>query len=328
MKKVAGLLCLVCLIATWVAMSELLSDLQKTYHKPCLLVFLVHAGYIMILPFWPLLLRLRRRSAEPSDHYALMVMEPNQPTRDRKFIIYCFFLTFVVFVGTYAWYLSLPITIPSANNAIFQSCCAFVFLLSIPLLKERITVMKSVAVIVSMGGVVLVTIFHDAGDNHKSDKVVGYALVLVSTFIYALYEITAKKYGPKSTSKYDQVIDACALVGMLGFFSLVFTWPAVVVVHYAGVERFEMPNRKQTETIILNMFLDTLFNFFLIFGIALTSPLFISVGTMLVIPVTLVVDILAHHVKLPVGAAIGGLCIVAAFFFLHFDDRKRAPTKN
>ena len=42
----------------------------------------------------------------------------------------------------YLWFLSLPRTNVPANTAIYQSSLLFTFLLSVPILRERVTVLK------------------------------------------------------------------------------------------------------------------------------------------------------------------------------------------
>lgn len=59
----------------------------------------------------------------------------------------------------------------SANTAIYQSSSAGVFLLSIPLLRERVTVVKVVSVGLTIVGVVLVSLFssHEVNGNSNSN---------------------------------------------------------------------------------------------------------------------------------------------------------------
>ncbi|MCZ6992462.1 hypothetical protein OH407_24335, partial [Salmonella enterica] len=57
----------------------------------------------------------------------------------------------------FTWYLSLPHTLVAANNAIYQSASSVVFLLSIPVLGERVRWHKVTAVIVCITGVALVS---------------------------------------------------------------------------------------------------------------------------------------------------------------------------
>jgi len=65
----------------------------------------------------------------------------------------------MVVVSGYTWFASLPLTSVSANTAIYNSSAAFVFIFSIFLVKESITVLKVIAVVVATGGVIIVSLF-------------------------------------------------------------------------------------------------------------------------------------------------------------------------
>ena len=51
-------------------------------------------------------------------------------------------LGIAIFGSTYTWYLSLPLTSVAGNSAVYQSAPVFVFLFSVPLLGESVTVLK------------------------------------------------------------------------------------------------------------------------------------------------------------------------------------------
>lgn len=108
-------------------------------------------------------------------------------------------LAYLVCAGGYFWYLSLPFTSIPANNAIYQSCSAVVFLLSWLFLGERATMQKFAAVGVSIGGVVLIAAggtTSQATDSHPN--AFGYAMVVVSVVLYAIYEVVYSRYGEPS----------------------------------------------------------------------------------------------------------------------------------
>ncbi len=58
----------------------------------------------------------------------------------------------------------------SANTAIYQSTSAVVFIMSIPLLRERVTVVKVLSVALTVVGVCLVSLFssHDGGHTNSN----------------------------------------------------------------------------------------------------------------------------------------------------------------
>ena len=53
----------------------------------------------------------------------------------------------------------------SANTAVYQSASALVFLLSIPVLRERVSVLKITSVCLTVAGVTLVSVYGQTGDK-------------------------------------------------------------------------------------------------------------------------------------------------------------------
>ena len=81
----------------------------------------------------------------------------------------------------------------------------------------------------------------------------------------------------------------------LGVFNLVAFWPIVLTLHLTGVESLtavEIPWAFVFSTAMLGF----VFNFFINFGIAFTFPIFISLGTVLGIPINAVVDLVIRHI--------------------------------
>jgi len=56
----------------------------------------------------------------------------------------------------------------AANTAIYQSTSAVVFIMSVPLLRERVTVIKVLSVVLTIVGVCLVSLFSSLGNNGHS----------------------------------------------------------------------------------------------------------------------------------------------------------------
>lgn len=78
----------------------------------------------------------------------------------------------------------------------------------------------------------------------------------------------------------------------LGFFISVAFWPILLLLHFFDVERLE---HIPWGFICAHSALGLLFNFSINFGIAYTFPLFISLGTVLGIPLNALVDVMVRH---------------------------------
>ena len=86
-------------------------------------------------------------------------------------------------------------------------------------------------------------------------------------------------------------------VSSIGLFNFLFFWPIILALHYTNVEVItDVP----WTFLCLSSALGMVFNFAINFGIAYTFPLFISLGTILGIPLNAVVDALIRHVDLAI----------------------------
>ena len=81
----------------------------------------------------------------------------------------------------------------------------------------------------------------------------------------------------------------------LGLFNTVAFWPIILILHFTGVESLTavpIPWAFVFSSAILGF----VFNFFINFGIAFTFPIFISLGTVLGIPINAVVDLVIRRI--------------------------------
>lgn len=102
------------------------------------------------------------------------------------------------FLCGWFWYLSIPHTSVTANTAIYDSSFVFVFIFSIFLLKEKISLLKILSVIVSFSGLMLIAYTGSKSEENGVDQTpLGYILVVFSTILYAAYEVIYKKWGSK-----------------------------------------------------------------------------------------------------------------------------------
>ena len=64
--------------------------------------------------------------------------------------------------------------------------------------------------------------------------------LVISIMLYAVFEVSYKKYG---TVKNDPaaVINGARMLGYIGVHTLFWMWPPLIIFHYSGIERFEVP---------------------------------------------------------------------------------------
>lgn len=130
---------------------------------------------------------------------------------------------------------------------------------------EKFTVRKFLGVVASLIGVILISRVDlskpDSGDvtptadgggegtfPHKSpaEIALGDAMAAFSSIMYGVYTIVMKKQvGDESR------VNMQLFFGLVGFFNLVLLWPGFFVLHWTGVEPFELPSTNRVWMIIL-----------------------------------------------------------------------------
>ncbi len=121
---------------------------------------------------------------------------------------------------------------------------------------ERFSVRNFIGVLASLIGIILVSSVDLAGDNddnrgkfpHKSPQqiAIGDAMAFVSAVLYGMYAIVIK-----SRIGNEDRVNMPLFFGMTGLFNLIFLWPGFLILHYTGVEKFELPQTGKIWTIVL-----------------------------------------------------------------------------
>jgi len=311
-NRLLGSLCVLVVVVAWVAMAEGLQALQngthQNYNKPYFQTYVIHSSYVCCLSVWAIWYFCCVVKNNP--HKLKQQMTP-------KVILTALMFSVFQYASALFWYLSLPLTSVSANTAIYQSSCIFIYILSIFMLKEKVTLGKVLSVLVCVSGVVVVTLYSSQGDGN-TNTLLGFIWVLASTVVYSLAETL---YG-KIIHSVDGITTAFSFLflGLIGFFTLIIFWPGVWIGNATKLEVWEFPTLFVLGYYVLYAVLDTIFNAGFFVGIHLTSPLFMSVGTLLAIPLSVLVDKLWHNYLLPWQAFMGMLAIVIGFLGLNLSE--------
>lgn len=129
---------------------------------------------------------------------------------------------------------------------------------------EKFTVRKFLGVVASLFGIILISRVDlsksDTGDAtptadgsdgsfpHKSpaEIALGDAMAAFSSIMYGVYTIVMKKQvGDESR------VNMQLFFGLVGFFNLVLLWPGFFILHWTGIEPFELPSTDRVWMIIL-----------------------------------------------------------------------------
>eukprot|EP00918_Siedleckia_nematoides_P083049 GHVU01182038.1.p1 GENE.GHVU01182038.1~~GHVU01182038.1.p1 ORF type:complete len:437 (+),score=12.78 GHVU01182038.1:61-1371(+) len=338
LRKICAVILIFAIIVVWLTMAELIKGLEKRFARPYFLTFIVHGFYALCFVPW-LIYRLSPFAAPSDGNYI-------------GYYNWCYYfgasvpLAVASFVSGWLWYLSLPGTSMSANTAIYQSMSAFVYLFSIRFLKETITYTKTASVCVSILGVFLVSfggsrdnqpasshVGHPhahpgvrAGDGESAEMgmewsiftspIFGYLFCTLSMILYALFEVFYKKWASHSADP-TPTMNAIRFLGLIGVSTVLFLGPPLLLLDLSEMESFLLPKGEDAQLLVIIGVLDCLFNLFLFLVITLSSPLFASVGCLLVLPASVVWDWIGHDYVLPFWARVGvGLIVIGFVGFL------------
>jgi hypothetical protein len=153
-----------------------------------------------------------------------------------------------------------------------------------------------------------------------------------SVLLFALFEVCIKK----GVGEVGGAADSLLLLGLLGAFTALTLWPGVFIedaLYVASVGGHPLANGSVVSSqevaslllvswsdvtfLITNAALDAVFNGLLVLAIALVSPLFASMGSMLLIPTGIVVDSLSSSKTLwDAWTYAGSVLIVIGFIVL------------
>ena len=121
---------------------------------------------------------------------------------------------------------------------------------------EKFSFRKLLGVFASLVGIILISSVDLSGDNdenrgsfpHKSQQqiAIGDSMAFLSAIMYGVYTVVMKK----RIGNEDRV-NMPLFFGMVGFFNVIFLWPGFLLLHFTGVETFELPSTNRVWIIIL-----------------------------------------------------------------------------
>ncbi|XP_071476845.1 solute carrier family 35 member F3-like isoform X1 [Diadema antillarum] len=216
-------------------------------------------------------------------------------------------------VTNYMYVYALGVIAAADVTALFSSNTAFIYVFSWIWLHERLALLpaRGVSVLLSIGGIVLISY----ADGFLGTTIIGISLSIGSAIGSALYKVLFKRYIGDATG--GQV---CLFLSLLGIFDLIFLWPILLTVYYTGFEQWDWTNMPWNY-LCGSSALSLAFNFLINFGIAVTFPLFIALGTVVGIPLNAVVDLIFRDRAFGPWKIGGTVLIVGGFIIMLMPER-------
>ena len=201
---------------------------------------------------------------------------------------------------------------------------------------ERFTIRKLFGVCAALVGIVLISRLDftsspdDKGDSTFPDKsgseiALGDAMAFLSAIIYGIYTIVLKiKVGTGSgPNDKSSRVHMPLFFGLVGIFNLFLLWPLFPILSVTGVERFELPPTRRIWTIIvINSISSLLSDVAWAYAMVLTSPLVVTVGLSLTIPLSLVGEMIVQSQFKGPLYWVGALIVVAGFGVVEGEGKK------
>lgn len=157
-------------------------------------------------------------------------------------------------------------------------------------------------------------------DKPASEMMLGNAMALLSAVIYGLYTITLKKTTVKALPR---SLNMPLFFGLVGLWNIVLLWPLFPILHFCGLERFVLPPTRHIWTILLVNSVSSLFSDICwAYAMVLTSPLVVTVGLSLTIPLSLVGEMVLQGRYEGVTYWIGAAIVVGSFVFVDHEERE------
>jgi drug/metabolite transporter (DMT)-like permease len=107
------------------------------------------------------------------------------------------------------------------------------------------------------------------------------------------------------------------VTGGIGAMTLLLLWIPLPILHYTGLETFELPDRNTFGMIMAIGSMSVIYNASMMCVIALVNPVFAAVGVLLTIPVVAVTDMAITGIPLPLTTVLGSIFILTGFVILN-----------
>ncbi|KAA8900175.1 hypothetical protein FN846DRAFT_959402 [Sphaerosporella brunnea] len=271
-------------------------------------------------------LRRRRGGQEEAEEDTTKPAEDKLDNKEtmRLSLEFCLIWFFANYFNSYC----LKFTSVASATILSSTSSMFTLIIGSLLRTERFTATKLLSVLVSLLGIVLIstTDLSPSGSSSSDAPVertpiqvlTGDAMALLSALAYSTY-ITLLKVRAGNESRVDMQL----FFGFVGLFNLVFLWPGLWILHATGVERFEMPPEGRVWAILaVNASITLTSDYCWAYAMLLTTPLIVTVGLSLTIPLALMGQMVILGTVAGVRYWLGAACVFVAFWFLNREEER------
>lgn len=201
---------------------------------------------------------------------------------------------------------------------------------------ESFSTRKLIGVLASLSGVILISLVDLSGDGNDEDRgnfphktqaqiAAGDAMAFFSAIVYGIYVVVMKvRIGNEDR------VNMPLFFGLVGTFNILLLWPLFPILHYTGIEPFELPPTGQVWAIILfNSIFSFVSDISWAYAMLLTTPLVVTVGLSLTIPLSLIGEMIQYAQYSSFLYWIGAVIVVISFVFINQESHENeGPDKT
>ncbi|KAG6959996.1 hypothetical protein JG688_00009820 [Phytophthora aleatoria] len=324
--KHVGLLALSMVICTTIFQAEAVQHLQTAdnFKKPFFVMCFCHAAPVLLLPLIFVYYRICGTTEDRHAGYNIVgVLQRHSIIPLKKLLRLSAFLGVFYLVADYFWFSSFQNLTVAAGAAIFNSSPLFVYCFSICLLNEKVTPKKVFGVLLAFTGVTMVVLYQGGDDaGIGSPSMVGRLMMVTSAVLNAGYNVSV------ALTAGAEINDTSTLMIMMGM-SGAFTIPAwfvgtIFFAHSPFPSLYEPigfpPTAEGNLMLVIGITMFVTNFIFLTFAVCWTSPLETSVGFMLTIPLSGLMDTLMHSTNFTWQCIVGSTLVMTGFLILELSS--------
>ena len=140
----------------------------------------------------------------------------------------------------------------------------------------------------------------------------------LSAIMYGIYAVFMKaRIGDESK------VNMPLFFGLVGVINVFLLWPGFIILHLTGIESFELPPSGWVIAIIFcNSVASLISDIAWAYAVLLTSPIVVTVGLSMTIPLSLVGQMVLNSQKASALYWVGAIVVVLSFIFVNEDEKK------
>ncbi|CAG8972211.1 hypothetical protein HYALB_00010990 [Hymenoscyphus albidus] len=324
------------------------------WNKAYCMLYLTHGSWSLLWPFQLLILRLQKwkmpwktfwrrhvylvwTTAQMVETQELSIHR-NQHSPIPYMLRMTAFVTTALTVAGGSWYIAVDMTSASDLTAIYNCSAFFAYAFSVPMLKEKLRLDKSFAVVVAIVGVMIIA-YGDSGEpgdvgggekKEAKNRLAGNLIIGFGSVLYGFYEVLYKKLAcpPEGTSPGRGMVFANTFGSLIGCFTLFVLWIPLPILHILGWETFELPHGEAARLLVISVLANATFSGSFLVLISLTSPVLSSVAALLTIFLVGIADWIFTGKALNAAAIFGGCLIIGAFLLLTYSTYREMAEES